>query len=86
MGKFIDLTGQRFGRLVVVERAENYTSPNGQQQTQWLCKCDCGNSIIISQTSLLKEYHKVVAVFVKKKHNKKHTDYHERDYTVYGTE
>lgn len=36
----IDLTGQRFGRLVVVERLverSNYLSP------YWVCKCDCGN-------------------------------------------
>lgn len=41
MGKLIDLTGQRFGRLVVIERA----GTDGSYPT-WLCKCDCGNSII----------------------------------------
>lgn len=29
MGKAIDLTGQKFGRLTVLKRAENYISPNG---------------------------------------------------------
>lgn len=47
MGKFIDLTGQRFGKLLVLERAENYRQPSGQIKTQWLCKCDCGNNAII---------------------------------------
>jgi len=28
-----DLTGQRFGRLTVIERDEK----------KWLCRCDCGN-------------------------------------------
>lgn len=37
MGQFIDLTGQRFGRLVAVERA-----PNHKKMTVWLCRCDCG--------------------------------------------
>lgn len=46
MGKLKDLTGQRFGRLVVIERAENYVQPSGQKKTQWRCKCDCGNEII----------------------------------------
>lgn len=32
-----DLTGQRFGSLTVIERAENR---NGRPY--WLCKCDCG--------------------------------------------
>lgn len=38
MGKFIDLTGQRFGRLIVIERVKS-KNPNAR----WLCKCDCGN-------------------------------------------
>ncbi len=33
-----DITGQRFGKLVVIERKENV----GTQPT-WLWKCDCGN-------------------------------------------
>jgi hypothetical protein len=41
LGKFKDLTGQRFGRLTVVERAEDYVSPKGHRNVQWLCKCDC---------------------------------------------
>ena len=43
MGKFEDLTGQKFGKLTVIERCENYITPKGQHNTQWLCKCDCGN-------------------------------------------
>lgn len=47
MGKLIDLTGQKFERLTVINRAEDYIAPSGQKQTQWLCKCDCGNYIIV---------------------------------------
>lgn len=36
MGKFKDLTGQKFGRLTVVERA-----PNKGKRTMWFCVCDC---------------------------------------------
>ncbi|MQA17456.1 MAG: hypothetical protein GEV09_26155, partial [Pseudonocardiaceae bacterium] len=42
MGKLIDLTGQRFGRLVVVERAANYIYRPNVQFAQWRCRCDCG--------------------------------------------
>ena len=52
MGKFKDLTGQRFGRLVVIERAENFILPSGQPQTAWLCQCDCGNTIEVDASSL----------------------------------
>jgi hypothetical protein len=34
----IDRTGQRYGRLTVVERAEN----DRLGKTQWRCVCDCG--------------------------------------------
>ena len=40
---FEDLTGQKFGHLLVLYRAENYVSPNGIPSTRWHCKCDCGN-------------------------------------------
>lgn len=33
-----DLTGQRFGRLVVVEKL-----PSKNKRCWWRCKCDCGN-------------------------------------------
>ena len=48
-----DLTGQRFGRLTVLEIA---TPPNGRKRTtyKWLCKCDCGNTAIVSVNNLTK--------------------------------
>lgn len=47
MGKFNDLTGQKFGRLTVIERAEDAITKNGNRFTQWLCNCDCGNNDIV---------------------------------------
>jgi hypothetical protein len=52
MGKIEDLTGQTFGRLVVLERSENRISPNGKPKTRWLCLCSCGNKKIIDASSL----------------------------------
>ena len=52
MGKLIDLTGQRFGRLVVVERAEYYIRANGDRASRWLCRCDCGQTTVVRQTNL----------------------------------
>ena len=48
MVKVKDLTGKRFGRLVVIELAGK--SANGKYQ--WKCKCDCGNYIIVKGNSL----------------------------------
>jgi len=48
MGKFIDLTGQVFGRLQVVKRIG--TDKYGH--TVWLCACICGKEVVISGTNL----------------------------------
>lgn len=49
-----DLTGQRFGKLVVLSLAEPRVCPSGQKQRRWLCHCDCGNDKIINQQDLLR--------------------------------
>lgn len=48
MPTFIDITGQKFGRLTVIERAINDKYNN----TRWLCQCGCGKEKIIRSTSL----------------------------------
>lgn len=48
MSKFIDRTGQKFGRLTLIERVEN----NKFNQVQWKCRCDCGKEVIVKAYSL----------------------------------
>jgi hypothetical protein len=45
--KLIDLTGKRFGRLIVVKLA-----PKRNGSTYWECKCDCGKTKEIFAESL----------------------------------
>lgn len=53
MGKLIDLTGQRFGRLEVLGR--DYTKESGHgRRAYWLCRCDCGKEKSIVGYSLRK--------------------------------
>lgn len=47
MGAFKDLTGKRFNRWTVLERAEDYISPKGYRVANWLCKCDCGTIKVV---------------------------------------
>ena len=42
--RLIDRVGNRYGRLMVLKRAE---APKGQSQAYWLCQCDCGNTTIV---------------------------------------
>ncbi len=46
--KLIDLTGQRFRRLVVVHREGH----NRWGSIKWLCQCDCGNTSVVRADSL----------------------------------
>lgn len=48
MGKLKDLTGQRFGRLIVVE----LVGKDKEHRALWRCQCDCGNECIKSSKHL----------------------------------
>lgn len=50
MTALIDLAAQRFGRLVVIQRAKNLSGRNAA----WACKCDCGNETTVLSSSLLR--------------------------------
>jgi hypothetical protein len=47
MPAFIDLSGQRFGRLVVVDRAQKEW-----KGAAWRCRCDCGGEVVVRAGSL----------------------------------
>jgi hypothetical protein len=49
MGKKVDLTGQRFGRLTVIKDSGERDKNSG---IRWLCKCDCGREILTKGYSL----------------------------------
>lgn len=48
----LDLVGQRFGKLTVIEYAGTKTYKNGNKFSLWLCKCDCGGTKIAIGTNL----------------------------------
>lgn len=54
MSRALDLTGQRFGRLTVLERAANRLTAGGETKRQWICRCDCGKQIVASTMNLRK--------------------------------
>lgn len=49
----IDLTGQRFGRLVLLERVPTPEYIKGKRP-YWKCQCDCGNIHLAESTNLRK--------------------------------
>lgn len=50
MGKALDLTGQRFGKLVAVRP----TDKREYSHIVWECRCDCGNVCLANQNALKK--------------------------------
>lgn len=48
MGKFIDLTGKRFNRLLVIKKHENKQG----KEILWVCKCNCGKETLVMGSNL----------------------------------
>ena len=48
----LDLTGQRFCRLTVLEEVDPIIELSGRVRSAWKCKCDCGNIIIAKTINL----------------------------------
>lgn len=46
-GRFVDLTGERFGKLTVVGRGKNI-----HHYAMWLCECDCGRQCEVRSDAL----------------------------------
>ena len=41
---FVDLTGNTYDNLTVIERVDDYISPSGNKSATWKCLCKCGNT------------------------------------------
>lgn len=57
MPQLIDLAGNRYGRLTVIERINNRVFPCGGTHTAWKCQCDCG-ALTTASTNDLRSGHK----------------------------
>jgi hypothetical protein len=54
-GKAKDLTGQRFGRLIVLSQGPTRQGPGIKSEwTQWWCLCDCGVEKLKGRSELIK--------------------------------
>jgi hypothetical protein len=48
MPKLIDLTGERFGRLIVMQFNHSARTRSSSSRPYWRCRCDCGNIKIVA--------------------------------------
>ena len=52
MRKKLDLTNERYGRLLVIKEAEPYVGSKIGKRRRWECVCDCGNVTVVNQDNL----------------------------------
>lgn len=74
MAKLIDLTGQRFGRLVVIKYLGKST---------WQCKCDCGNEVAVHGGNLKSHSTQSCGCLQKERTSSSNKKHGLRDHPVY---
>lgn len=80
MGKFKDITGQKFSKLTVLYKLHNYHNKN--KENIWLCVCDCGNLIEVRGSNLRGENTKSCGC-LQKEAVTKHKHCKDRLYNIY---
>lgn len=81
---FQDLTGQKFGRLTVLEEGKKRIKPSGQEKTMWLCECDCKNTTEVT-TGDLKNKHTQSCGCLHKEIITKHGMHKSRQYIAWNS-
>lgn len=81
-GEYEDLTGLRFNRLTVVR----FGYKTGRRRMLWLCKCDCGNEVLVDRSHLKSGHTKSCGCYTRERIenlNKKTGETGTRIYFVY---
>jgi len=52
MAKRMDIAGEKFGRLTVLKFHSTRNKKSDKERSRWLCKCECGNEVIVVGSSL----------------------------------
>jgi len=52
ISRLIDLTGKKFGKLLVLSRNKEIKAKN--KQSHWNCICDCGNTVVVNSSNLVR--------------------------------
>lgn len=80
MTRMKDLTGKRFGRLIVI----GYSHSSKTMGPMWKCMCDCGNTTIVSGHNL-KHCTKSCGCYRKEVTSNKSTVHHMKGTKMYNT-
>lgn len=81
---FIDRIGERFGRLVITSRADDYIAQNGSRHVMWNCRCDCGNNVVVDVCQLTSGKTKSCGCLRKEGSHTTHGGRYDRLYKVFA--
>lgn len=76
----VDLAGQRFGRLTVIEEAGR----DKQRNALWKCKCDCGNECVVSSNNLRRGHTTSCGCFNRERSVETHTKHGLHKHPLYS--
>ena len=74
----INLIGQKFGKLTVIER--DYSR---KRRAYWICKCECGNTTVVASCDLRSGHTQSCGCKCFESHNAKHKMKHTRIYNIW---
>ena len=80
MGKQLDLTGMKFGRLT----CEKVVGRSKFRQKLWLCRCNCGNETIVLSDNLRRNNTQSCGCLQKERAKESHTIHSERKTKLYS--
>ena len=78
------IIGERYGRLLVVERANDYISKSGGAHRKYVCVCDCGNRVEVLKEHLMSGRQKSCGCLRKENGRPTHREIHTRLYKIWG--
>ena len=84
MSRIVDLTGNRYGRLAVIERADDRVQNNGRHRVMWKCRCDCGNEIDVLGDNLKRGRTTSCGCYMSEAISKSRTTHGETNTKLYG--
>lgn len=81
MPKVEVISGDRYSRLTILKELDRYVFKSGRQVRQFLCKCDCGNEVVVSLSHLRSGHTRSCGCL-----NKEVTYLRSRKYNTYETD
>lgn len=82
MPKALDLVGQTYGRLTVIEFAGTRRTTGGESKRSWLCRCSCGKETTVD-IGLLRSGNTTSCGCYKTEQQTSHGKYKTREYKIW---